>query len=114
LRFSKTKIILFINYLNFQNMKKKILGGIALLGIAAVAAWNVNLNSQSSDLSDVSLANVEALANGESSSKSIDCWQEISSSHSNAMSAELTHKTYCGECSAKLDRSWSSSSSCSK
>jgi hypothetical protein len=43
-------------------MKKKILGGIALLAIAAVAAWNVSLNSQSNDLSDISLANVEALA----------------------------------------------------
>ncbi|GHT71950.1 hypothetical protein AGMMS50239_41270 [Bacteroidia bacterium] len=43
-------------------MKKKIFGGIAVLAIAAVAAWNVNLSSQSSDMSDVSLANVEALA----------------------------------------------------
>jgi hypothetical protein len=43
-------------------MKKKILGGIALLAIAAVAAWNVDLNSQSNELSAVSLANVEALA----------------------------------------------------
>jgi hypothetical protein len=47
-------------------MKKKILGGIALLTIAAVAAWNVDLNSQRNELSAVSLANVEALA-GESS-----------------------------------------------
>jgi hypothetical protein len=46
-------------------MKKKIFGGIALLAIAAVAAWNVDLNSQSNELSAVSLANVEALA-GES------------------------------------------------
>jgi hypothetical protein len=44
-------------------MKKKIFGGIALLAIAAMAAWNVNLNSQSNELSDISLANVEALAN---------------------------------------------------
>jgi hypothetical protein len=43
-------------------MKKKILGGIAILAIAAVAVFNVNFNSQSNDLSDVSLANVEALA----------------------------------------------------
>jgi hypothetical protein len=38
------------NKLNFKNMKKKILGGIALLAIAAVAVWNVSLNSQSNDL----------------------------------------------------------------
>jgi hypothetical protein len=43
-------------------MKKKILGGVALLAIAAVAAWNVSLNSQGNELSAVSLANVEALA----------------------------------------------------
>jgi hypothetical protein len=46
-------------------MKKKILGGIAILAIAAVAAFNVGFNSQSDDLSDVLLANVEALADGE-------------------------------------------------
>ncbi|GHT65362.1 hypothetical protein AGMMS50239_24960 [Bacteroidia bacterium] len=57
-------MILFIK--NVKNMKKKIFGGIAVLAIAAVAAWNVNLNSQKSDLSDVFLANVEALAQGES------------------------------------------------
>jgi hypothetical protein len=43
-------------------MKKIIIGGIAALTIAAVAAWNVSVNSQKSELSDVSLANVEALA----------------------------------------------------
>jgi hypothetical protein len=51
-------------------MKKKIWGGIALLAIAAVAVMNVNLGSKTSDLSEVSLANVEALADNESTS---DC-----------------------------------------
>jgi hypothetical protein len=46
-------------------MKKKIIGGIALLAIVAVAAWNMDLNSQSDKLSAVSLANVEALAQSE-------------------------------------------------
>jgi hypothetical protein len=50
------------NQFNLKKMKKKILGGIAVLAIAVVAAWNVNLSSQSNDLSDISLANVEALA----------------------------------------------------
>jgi hypothetical protein len=39
-------------------MKKKILGGIAVSAIAVVAALNVNLNSQSKDLSGISLANM--------------------------------------------------------
>ncbi|MDR0506066.1 MAG: NVEALA domain-containing protein [Dysgonamonadaceae bacterium] len=43
-------------------MYKKVLYGIAILAIAAVAAWNVNVNSQKEELSDVMLANVEALA----------------------------------------------------
>jgi hypothetical protein len=46
-------------------MFKKILGGIAVLGIVAVIAANVILNSQKSDLSMVSLANIEALATSE-------------------------------------------------
>ncbi len=47
-------------------MKKKVIGGIAVLAIAALAAFNVNLNSQGHKLSNISLANVEALASNES------------------------------------------------
>ena len=43
-------------------MKTKILGGIAVLAIAAVAAWNINLAAKINGTSDVKLANVEALA----------------------------------------------------
>jgi hypothetical protein len=43
-------------------MKKKIFGGIAVLAIAMVAAFNVNFNTQSNDLLVINLANVEALA----------------------------------------------------
>jgi hypothetical protein len=44
-------------------MKKKIIGGIAVLAIAAVAVFNVNLNlAQESNMSSLALANVEALA----------------------------------------------------
>ena len=47
-------------------MKKKIFGGILAVAIAAVAAVNVNFNNESEDaLSALSLANVEALAQGE-------------------------------------------------
>jgi hypothetical protein len=46
-------------------MKKYIISGIAVLAIAAVAAWNVSMNSQKNGLSDISLANLEALAWGE-------------------------------------------------
>ena len=43
-------------------MKKKIFGGIAVLAIAAVAAWNVSVNKQTEGFSTIMLANVQALA----------------------------------------------------
>ena len=46
-------------------MYKKILGGIAIVAIAVVAAINMNVNSNRDELSDISLANVEALARDE-------------------------------------------------
>ena len=43
-------------------MNKKLIGSIAVIAIAALTAFNVNVNSKESGLSEVSLANVEALA----------------------------------------------------
>jgi hypothetical protein len=40
-------------------MKKYVLGGIALLGVMTVAAWNVSLGIKSNSLSTLSLANTE-------------------------------------------------------
>lgn len=48
-------------------MGTKILGVIAFAAIAAAAAgWNYQQNKQEVELSDLALANVEALARGES------------------------------------------------
>ena len=53
-------------------MNKKILGGVVAVAIAAIAAVNVNFNSEAEDaLSGLSLANVEALAQGESVGKAL-------------------------------------------
>ncbi|GHT71297.1 hypothetical protein FACS189455_2770 [Bacteroidia bacterium] len=46
-------------------MKKIVFAGIAVLAITATVVFNVNLNAQGEKLADVSLANVEALADGE-------------------------------------------------
>jgi hypothetical protein len=54
-------------------MNKKILGGIAIFAIAALSVFNVNFNSQSNKLSDISLANVEALAEESGSPGQIIC-----------------------------------------
>ena len=44
-------------------MKKFIFGGIAIVAIAVVTAFSVNLKSNEYGLSDVGLSNAEALAN---------------------------------------------------
>jgi hypothetical protein len=46
-------------------MNTKIIYSCIILAIAALAAWNIYFNSSKSELSDLSLANVEAMA-GES------------------------------------------------
>ncbi|MDR2009698.1 MAG: NVEALA domain-containing protein [Bacteroidales bacterium] len=44
-------------------MKKRVLSGIAAIAIAVLAGVNVNMSSQGENLlSDLALANVEALA----------------------------------------------------
>ena len=44
---------------------KKLIYGFAVVAIAAVAAWNLNVSSKRYDLIDISLANIEALAGAE-------------------------------------------------
>lgn len=73
-------------------MKKKIIGGIAVMAIAAIAAFNVNFNNSGADLTKISLANVEALANGENGW--ITCKWAIWYSHC----AERTDGYYCSPC----------------
>ena len=51
-------------------MGTKILGVIAFVAIAAAAGWNYQQNKQSVELSDLVLANVEALAQSEGSGSS--------------------------------------------
>lgn len=49
-------------------MKKQVLSGFAVLVLAAVAVFNVNMSSKN-DISLLSLANIEALANNENNSE---------------------------------------------
>jgi hypothetical protein len=53
-------------------MRKKLFIGISAVAVGAIAAVNVNYASQNNDLSDLALANVEALA-GEGASCSSGC-----------------------------------------
>jgi hypothetical protein len=56
-----TKNKLFINILNVKGMKKKILIFISVAAISAASGWNFSQNRSETVLSDVALANVEAL-----------------------------------------------------
>ena len=49
-------------------MKKKLFFGFAVLAIAAVGTFTMNVNSNDYGLSDISLANVEVLAQSENGS----------------------------------------------
>jgi hypothetical protein len=97
------KLFYFINYLNFQKMKKKILGGIAMLAIAAVAVVNVNLNSQGHELSAISLANVEALAEDEDSENKKSCFKTVTEAPDDNSLAVSVRK--CSSCSYCLGNS---------
>lgn len=85
-------------------MKKKIFGSIAVIAIAAVAAFNVNFNTvQDNNLSGVSLANVEALASSESSGRT--CYNSITTMTGSQI-------LYCGTCSyVSGTASWTSGTS---
>ena len=55
-------------------MKKKILSGVFALALLATAGFGVHKSMKSdTDLSDLALNNVEALANGESGGDREDC-----------------------------------------
>ena len=57
--------------------KKKIFGSITVLAIAAMVAFNVNINSQEKVLSEVSLANIEALADESGGTSAGICYIKV-------------------------------------
>ena len=58
-------------------MKKNLLFGFAVLTIAAVATFTMNVNSNHYGLSNISLANIEALSQRESGGAHSDCYSDI-------------------------------------
>ena len=55
-------------------MKKKILGSMVAVAIAAIAAVNVNIQASDNGVATIGLSNVEALASGESPDCSNGCY----------------------------------------
>ena len=46
-------------------MKKKIFGAVFITAMAIIAGWNFNQSKNETQLLDLAMANVEALASGE-------------------------------------------------
>jgi hypothetical protein len=87
---------------------KKLFGSIAVLAIAAMAAFNMNINADENGLSNVSLDNVEALAN-ETAFESEKCYQTVSYS-SELGDTYAKDAKYCGNtCKRVKAHSWSGS-----
>jgi len=92
-----------------KNLKIKFAVACFFACVAVFTGYNIYNNISVSDQNSFLFQNVEALANGESGSgQTLDCWQTIEA----ISGGSSTHKTYCGECAAKLCRSWSDASTC--
>ncbi len=50
-------------------MNTKLIIGFVAIAVVAIAGWNINKSQDKAVLSELALANVEALANGESGEK---------------------------------------------
>ena len=87
--------------------KNKFFGYLAVFAIAAMAAWNVNVNSQMSGMSVLSIANVEALAQNESGSDKT-CYYQIWG----VQGATMEDKRYCPGCEARPCIKWGNPGTC--
>ena len=91
-------------------MKKKILGAIAAIAIAAMVTVNVNFNADVDELSALTMSNIEALASGESGGGK-KCYSVITKApDDNSLALSVTD---CSDCMVYWATSASSSSTCS-
>ena len=96
-------------------MKKKILGGIAVIAIATVVALNMQITVGENDqITDLSMANVEALAQYENDELDGNIYLSCFSVVSYANLWELGVSVfYCGSCKMAWVQYASSSYQCS-
>lgn len=85
---------------------KKLFFILSVLAFGIIVFIKVQ-NSASISMSDVALANIEALASGESGS-TLKCYKTVSTNGS----GQLTHVTYCGDCKAVKANAWSNEWQC--
>jgi hypothetical protein len=96
-------------------MKTKIIGALAVLSIAAVAAFALNLNPKSNNLTGMSLENAKALAqpvafqaNLTADGGPYPCQETVSYEGEGT----IEKLTYCGDCRPILCRSHSGTKQC--
>lgn len=81
---------------------KKFFGIIAIAAVATAAGWNFNQSQNEVELSDLALANVEALATPETDEEftgSTDCYATWCNKTCRIHTKASTSKCYCSECS---------------
>jgi hypothetical protein len=93
-------------------MKKVLLSSIFAVALIATAGYGVNKSMKSdANLSDLALANVEALADGESGEgQRVTCYN----SFEGYQGFPMEDKTWCYDCKDRPASNWSDKSECSK
>ena len=81
-------------------MKTKLIIGFIAVAVAALAGWNINKSQNEAFLSELALANVEALASGEIV---IEC---DNSSMAIKMSKNMFILWYCLDCNRRIWAFW--------
>lgn len=94
---------------NLYVMKKSLMKSTLAVVFTVVAIYGFYVSQRDDvEISDLVLANIEALASGESGGQSLKCYKTVSSGGGGMM----THVTYCGTCSAVLANAYSSEWQC--
>lgn len=89
-----------------MNKKIKL---VIIIFIAVLGFVNINFNNiKNNNVSSLTLANIEVLADSEGPGILISCYNTMSSSGE----GNLTHVTYCPDCSPHLAKTWKDSSGC--
>lgn len=93
-------------------MRKKNLSGLFALTLLITTGYGVQKSMKNDvGLSDLALANVEALADNESGEgQRITCYNNLEG----FQGAPMEDKTWCDDCKARPASKWSNSSECSK
>ncbi|MDR1115979.1 MAG: NVEALA domain-containing protein [Tannerella sp.] len=90
--------------------RKEILCGLSVSAIVAMTTWNVNLGSRTNGMSDVMLANIEALAQEGAGNQRVTCYNNFFG----LQGAPMEDKTYCADCKDRPAQDWSGPSECFK